>query len=157
MAGSSSQNDLSRSKILAPARYINPYIYKCFSYYRDWYPSTVFICPDSFWLKKVLWENLRDVRRLLVFFSCWNICFHPSRVVNIFTLWVITKTKYFSVFSNRWNIQYFLSDKRPEQSIAAARASVMVYDDINKKWVPAGSSHGLSKVEDIFYWRAASD
>ena len=38
------------------------------------------------------------------------------------------------------------SDKRPEQSIAAARASVMVYDDINKKWVPAGSSHGLSKV-----------
>jgi len=39
-----------------------------------------------------------------------------------------------------------MSDKRPEQSIAAARASVMVYDDINKKWVPAGSSHGLSKV-----------
>eukprot|EP00092_Neocalanus_flemingeri_P032504 GFUD01035351.1.p1 GENE.GFUD01035351.1~~GFUD01035351.1.p1 ORF type:complete len:542 (-),score=144.22 GFUD01035351.1:1810-3435(-) len=37
-------------------------------------------------------------------------------------------------------------DKRPEQSIAAARASVMVYDDLNKKWVPAGSSHGLSKV-----------
>ena len=43
------------------------------------------------------------------------------------------------------NIDIF-SDKRPEQSIAAARASVMVYDDINKKWVPAGSSHGLSKV-----------
>ena len=40
----------------------------------------------------------------------------------------------------------FSSDKRPEQSIAAARASVMVYDDLNKKWVPAGSSHGLSKV-----------
>ena len=38
------------------------------------------------------------------------------------------------------------SDKRPEQSIAAARASVMVYDEVNKKWVPAGSSHGLSKV-----------
>ena len=41
------------------------------------------------------------------------------------------------------------SDKRPEQSIAAARASVMVYDDINKKWIPAGSSHGLSKVKNI--------
>ena len=41
---------------------------------------------------------------------------------------------------------FFFSDKRPEQSIAAARASVMVYDDLNKKWVPAGSSHGLSKV-----------
>ncbi|XP_065159999.1 protein enabled isoform X3 [Atheta coriaria] len=33
-----------------------------------------------------------------------------------------------------------------EQSIASARASVMVYDDINKKWVPSGSSSGLSKV-----------
>ena len=38
------------------------------------------------------------------------------------------------------------SDKRPEQSIASARASVMIYDDLNKKWVPSGSSHGLSKV-----------
>ena len=46
----------------------------------------------------------------------------------------------------------FFSDKRPEQSIAAARASVMVYDDINKKWVPAGSSHGLSKVTHCSYW-----
>ena len=43
-------------------------------------------------------------------------------------------------------IVFSCSDKRPEQSIAAARASVMVYDDLNKKWVPAGSSHGLSKV-----------
>ncbi|CAL1266677.1 unnamed protein product [Larinioides sclopetarius] len=33
-----------------------------------------------------------------------------------------------------------------EQSIASARASVMVYDDINKKWIPSGSSSGLSKV-----------
>lgn len=33
-----------------------------------------------------------------------------------------------------------------EQSIASARASVMIYDDINKKWVPSGSSSGLSKV-----------
>ncbi|XP_054714607.1 protein enabled homolog [Uloborus diversus] len=33
-----------------------------------------------------------------------------------------------------------------EQSIASARASVMVYDDMNKKWVPSGSSSGLSKV-----------
>ena len=40
----------------------------------------------------------------------------------------------------------FFSDKRPEQSIASARASVMIYDDLNKKWVPSGSSHGLSKV-----------
>ena len=41
---------------------------------------------------------------------------------------------------------FFFSDKRPEQSIASARASVMIYDDLNKKWVPSGTSHGLSKV-----------
>ena len=40
----------------------------------------------------------------------------------------------------------FFSEKRPEQSIASARASVMIYDDQNKKWIPAGSSLGLSKV-----------
>lgn len=34
-----------------------------------------------------------------------------------------------------------------EQSIIGARASVMVYDDIQKKWVPSGSSSGLSKVQ----------
>jgi len=39
-----------------------------------------------------------------------------------------------------------MSEKRPEQSIAAARASVMIYDDIKKNWIPAGSSLGLSKV-----------
>ena len=33
-----------------------------------------------------------------------------------------------------------------EQSIASARASVMIYDDVNKKWMPSGTSSGLSKV-----------
>uniref|UniRef100_A0A1S4L5C4 Uncharacterized protein n=2 Tax=Ixodes scapularis TaxID=6945 RepID=A0A1S4L5C4_IXOSC len=33
-----------------------------------------------------------------------------------------------------------------EQSVASARAAVLVYDDNNKKWVPSGSSSGLSKV-----------
>ncbi|XP_033606615.1 protein enabled isoform X2 [Cryptotermes secundus] len=33
-----------------------------------------------------------------------------------------------------------------EQSIASARASVMVYDDVSKKWIPSGTSSGLSKV-----------
>ncbi|KAK7864975.1 hypothetical protein R5R35_004949 [Gryllus longicercus] len=36
--------------------------------------------------------------------------------------------------------------RKSEQSIASARASVMIYDDVNKKWVPSGSSSGLSKV-----------
>ncbi|KAJ4922080.1 hypothetical protein JOQ06_026315, partial [Pogonophryne albipinna] len=35
---------------------------------------------------------------------------------------------------------------RPEQSICQARAAVMVYDDGNKKWVPAGGSTGFSRV-----------
>eukprot|EP00095_Tigriopus_kingsejongensis_P008599 maker-scaffold460_size165339-snap-gene-0.25 protein:Tk08599 transcript:maker-scaffold460_size165339-snap-gene-0.25-mRNA-1 annotation:"protein enabled isoform x2" len=39
-----------------------------------------------------------------------------------------------------------MSEARPEQSIASARASVMIYDDVNKNWMPSGSSHGLSKV-----------
>lgn len=33
-----------------------------------------------------------------------------------------------------------------EKSIASARASVMIYDDVNKKWMPSGTSSGLSKV-----------
>lgn len=37
-----------------------------------------------------------------------------------------------------------------EQSIISARASVMVYDDGQKKWIPSGSSSGLSKVQ-IFH------
>ncbi|XP_065446664.1 protein enabled homolog isoform X25 [Chrysemys picta bellii] len=35
---------------------------------------------------------------------------------------------------------------RLEQSICQARAAVMVYDDTNKKWVPAGGSTGFSRV-----------
>ncbi|XP_024119784.1 protein enabled homolog [Oryzias melastigma] len=33
-----------------------------------------------------------------------------------------------------------------EQSICQARAAIMVYDDANKKWVPAGGSTGFSRV-----------
>ncbi|XP_078673927.1 uncharacterized protein LOC144912485 isoform X2 [Branchiostoma floridae x Branchiostoma belcheri] len=33
-----------------------------------------------------------------------------------------------------------------EVSIAQARASVMIYDDGNKKWIPAGGSSGISRV-----------
>ncbi|PNF37426.1 hypothetical protein B7P43_G16028 [Cryptotermes secundus] len=36
--------------------------------------------------------------------------------------------------------------RKSEQSIASARASVMVYDDVSKKWIPSGTSSGLSKV-----------
>lgn len=34
-----------------------------------------------------------------------------------------------------------------EHAIVTARASVMVYDDANRKWVPSGNSQGLSKVQ----------
>ncbi|KAJ1521628.1 hypothetical protein ONE63_003275 [Megalurothrips usitatus] len=33
-----------------------------------------------------------------------------------------------------------------EVSISSARASVMVYDDVNKKWIPSGGTSGMSKV-----------
>ncbi|KAG8011068.1 Protein enabled-like protein [Nibea albiflora] len=40
----------------------------------------------------------------------------------------------------------FSPSVRSEQSICQARAAVMVYDDANKKWVPAGGSTGFSRV-----------
>ncbi|KAB0390447.1 hypothetical protein E2I00_001350 [Balaenoptera physalus] len=40
----------------------------------------------------------------------------------------------------------FVKDGVGEQSICQARAAVMVYDDANKKWVPAGGSTGFSRV-----------
>ncbi|ODN04656.1 Protein enabled [Orchesella cincta] len=46
-----------------------------------------------------------------------------------------------SSYKNLFNFLYY-----SEQSIASARASVMIYDESNKKWVPSGSSSGLSKV-----------
>lgn len=33
-----------------------------------------------------------------------------------------------------------------ETSISSARASVMLYDDNTKKWMPSGTSTGLSRV-----------
>ena len=33
-----------------------------------------------------------------------------------------------------------------ETSIASARASVMIYDDVQKRWIPSGSAAGVSKV-----------
>jgi len=33
-----------------------------------------------------------------------------------------------------------------EHSVVTARASVMLYDDINKRWVASGSSQAVSKV-----------
>lgn len=43
-----------------------------------------------------------------------------------------------------WHCFHFISYS--EVSIASARASVMVYDDSNKRWTPSGTSSGLSKV-----------
>ncbi|XP_066280082.1 vasodilator-stimulated phosphoprotein-like isoform X3 [Branchiostoma lanceolatum] len=37
-------------------------------------------------------------------------------------------------------------NRRSEVSIAQSRASVMIYDDANKKWIPAGGSSGISRV-----------
>eukprot|EP00076_Gallus_gallus_P018828 XP_015139088.1 protein enabled homolog isoform X9 [Gallus gallus] len=50
--------------------------------------------------------------------------------------------------SNKKKAVHMLSHKQDssEQSICQARAAVMVYDDANKKWVPAGGSTGFSRV-----------
>ncbi|XP_076770749.1 protein enabled homolog isoform X11 [Arvicanthis niloticus] len=45
-----------------------------------------------------------------------------------------------------WIIAASLLPRNSEQSICQARAAVMVYDDANKKWVPAGGSTGFSRV-----------
>lgn len=34
-----------------------------------------------------------------------------------------------------------------EQAVVVAHATVMIYDDVNKKWVQAGCSSGLAKVQ----------
>ncbi|XP_015139088.2 protein enabled homolog isoform X11 [Gallus gallus] len=50
--------------------------------------------------------------------------------------------------ANKKKAVHMLSHKQDssEQSICQARAAVMVYDDANKKWVPAGGSTGFSRV-----------
>lgn len=47
------------------------------------------------------------------------------------------------------NFKLFFPSSFSEQSIATVRASVMVYDDSTKKWIPSGSSgtQGVSKVQ----------
>ena len=87
--------------------------------------------------RKVLYKAaVNFVRPEFPTFQCTLLAFRSWLVLKLF--W-ITISKSYLLF-------VFCSDKRPEQSIASARASVMVYDDVNKKWVPSGSSHGLSKV-----------
>lgn len=49
-------------------------------------------------------------------------------------------------WKHKYNILFSPNYCYSEQSIIGARASVMVYDDGQKKWVPSGSSSGLSKV-----------
>ncbi len=39
-----------------------------------------------------------------------------------------------------------MSSTGTEQAIVSAKANVMIYDDLTKKWNPAGVSPGLSKV-----------
>lgn len=46
----------------------------------------------------------------------------------------------------RWFLTVLVCSCCSEQSIASARASVMIYEDSIKRWVPSGSSSGLSKV-----------
>jgi hypothetical protein len=49
-------------------------------------------------------------------------------------------------YNNDSNSDIFHNMISSETSIASARASVMLYDDNTKKWLPSGSSSGLSRV-----------
>ena len=42
---------------------------------------------------------------------------------------------------------YFIVYDCSEVCVISVRASVIVYDDVSKKWVPGGHSQGLSKVQ----------
>lgn len=44
------------------------------------------------------------------------------------------------------NFLISLSNNGTEQVVVSAKANVMIYDDMTKKWNPSGSSPGLSKV-----------
>lgn len=57
-------------------------------------------------------------------------------------LFIISNNLFAFIF-NQQQIYLFIFS---EQSIIGARASVMVYDDNQKKWMPSGTSSGLSKV-----------
>ncbi|XP_067627044.1 protein enabled isoform X2 [Eurosta solidaginis] len=48
---------------------------------------------------------------------------------------------------NNWRMSSIIGNGNIEQSIIGARASVMVYDDNQKRWLPSGTSSGLSKVQ----------
>lgn len=68
-----------------------------------------------------------------------------STVYNWLPSWLIMAhdfVAFLSYFKYLIWILFFYS----EQSICQARAAVMVYDDANKKWVPAGGSTGFSRV-----------
>uniref|UniRef100_G3UJ08 Protein enabled homolog n=1 Tax=Loxodonta africana TaxID=9785 RepID=G3UJ08_LOXAF len=54
------------------------------------------------------------------------------------------EVEFFQFTSLKFEISKFYFHS--EQSICQARAAVMVYDDANKKWVPAGGSAGFSRV-----------
>ena len=106
-------------------------------------------------LSRELWRRA-ELKTGRCYFDIHNP--HREMTFSNNTWLTMTKNSIFVLLKPFWIFHLFLeiililsfsSDKRPEQSIAAARASVMVYDDLNKKWVPAGSSHGLSKVRQI--------
>ena len=54
--------------------------------------------------------------------------------------------KHLTLYTYFKYLKFALFFLNSEQSICQARAAVMVYDDANKKWVPAGGSTGFSRV-----------
>lgn len=74
------------------------------------------------------------------------IVHHFKRWALNFCCWVLGFNPFFSCFISFYILTMDSYSTISESSIASARASVMIYDDVNKKWIPSGSSSGLSKV-----------
>ncbi|XP_013888661.1 protein enabled homolog [Austrofundulus limnaeus] len=73
------------------------------------------------------------------------ISFKPSRAPNFFIFISVSGEDHRSLRAGG-QICVKTPDVMSEQSICQARAAVMVYDDANKKWIPAGGSTGFSRV-----------
>lgn len=88
-------------------------------------------------LSKIAGKNIGTGALVFSFYSSIILNFK-----NVKINWKQTKNSRYSFFFLSFIALCICS----EQSIIGARASVMVYDDNQKKWIPSGTSSGLSKV-----------
>jgi hypothetical protein len=102
---------------------------------------------SSYWLTMHLFheaiiffqELLLSFHQSFTWMCRWILCVHPS-----------PKIKHVQHHISSLSYCCFYLSRCSEHSIVSARASVMIYDNGSNKWIPSGSSQGLSKVH-IYY------